>query len=120
VIRSYMQGSQVPGYRTYPLFARYRYRSFQAVLRIRDVYTGSIFSIPDPEYRVSKIPDPGSASKNLSIFNPKTNSSSQNRIQDVHTGTPDSVSGFVSILIPYPDPGAKKAPNLGFTSMQTT
>jgi hypothetical protein len=31
------------------------------------------FSIPDPGSRVKKIPDPGSgsASKNLSIFNPK-------------------------------------------------
>jgi hypothetical protein len=33
-----------------------------AVLRTRDVYPGS---------RVKKVPDPGSASKNLSILNPK-------------------------------------------------
>jgi hypothetical protein len=30
-----------------------------------------IFSVPDSGFRVDKIPDPGSASKNLSIFNPK-------------------------------------------------
>jgi hypothetical protein len=29
------------------------------------------FSIPDPESRVKKIPDPGAASKNLSILKPK-------------------------------------------------
>jgi hypothetical protein len=32
---------------------------------------GSVFIMPEPESRVDKIPDPGSASKNLSIFNPK-------------------------------------------------
>jgi len=42
-------------------------------LRIRDVYSGSEFSIPDPSSRVkvSETMDPGSASKNLSAFNPK-------------------------------------------------
>ncbi len=39
------------------------------MLRIQNVPN---FSIPDPVSRVKKIPDPGSASKNLSIFNPKT------------------------------------------------
>jgi hypothetical protein len=42
-----------------------------SVLRIRDINPGSKFS--HSVYRVKKIPDPGSgsASKNLSIFNPK-------------------------------------------------
>ncbi len=42
------------------------------VLRIRDVYPGfriRSFSIPVPGSRFKKIPDPWSASKNLSIFN---------------------------------------------------
>ncbi len=48
----------------------------KAVLRIRDVYPGSrirLFSIPDPESELypSRIPDPGSSSKNLSILTPK-------------------------------------------------
>jgi hypothetical protein len=47
-----------------------------AVLRIRDVYPGSrirLFSIPDPgsELSPSRIPDPRSASKNLSILTQK-------------------------------------------------
>ncbi len=46
------------------------------VLRIRDVYPGSrirLFSISDPgtELSPSRIPDPVSASKNLSILTPK-------------------------------------------------
>jgi hypothetical protein len=60
---------------------KYGSPSYQPVLRILDVYTSPIFSIPDPGSRVDKKPDPGSrvgkipgpgsASKNLSIFNPK-------------------------------------------------
>jgi hypothetical protein len=44
---------------------------FLSVLRIRDVYTRS--EVFHPGSRFKKIPDPGSgsASKNLSIFNPK-------------------------------------------------
>ncbi len=42
-------------------------------MRIRDVYPGSEFSIPDPNFpsRIQGQKDTGSASKNLSIFNPK-------------------------------------------------
>jgi hypothetical protein len=52
---------------------------------------GSEFSIPDPGSRVKKIPDPGfgSASKNLSIFNPKIVSKLSeigNMIRDINPG----------------------------------
>jgi hypothetical protein len=60
--------------RNWALREKARNLSFSKVLRIRDVYPGSsipdpIFSIPDPGSRFDK--DPGSASKNLIIFNPK-------------------------------------------------
>jgi hypothetical protein len=61
------------------------------VLRIRDVYLGSrirTFSIPDIGSK--KIPDPGSgtASKNLSIFNPKNCFQALgNMIRDVYSGS---------------------------------
>jgi hypothetical protein len=58
--------------------------------RIRDVIPDPNFSIPDPRSRVKKIPDPGSesASKNLSIFNPKNGFSAlENMIPDVHPGS---------------------------------
>jgi hypothetical protein len=70
-----------------------------SVLRIRDVYPES--SIPDPNFfhpgsRVKKIPDPGSAPKNLSIFNPKNCFKALgNMIRDVHPV--------------FQDPGVKKA-----------
>ena len=47
---------------------RLQIHDFLAVLRIRDVHPGSDFfpsQIPDPNF---SIPDPGSASKNLSIL----------------------------------------------------
>jgi hypothetical protein len=46
------------------------------------------FSIPDSGSRVKKIPDPGSASKNLSIFNPKNCFYALgNMVWDVHPGS---------------------------------
>jgi hypothetical protein len=73
--------------------------------------------IPDPGYEffyprsgVKKIPDPGSesASKNLSIFNPKICFQALGKmIWDVHPG-----SGF----FPIPDPWVKKAPEPGSES----
>jgi hypothetical protein len=82
-----------------------------SVLRIRDVYPES--SIPDPNFfhpgsRVKKIPDPGSAPKNLSIFNPKNCFKALgNMIRDVH-------HDFLSIEdIRTSDPGVKKAPDPG-------
>jgi hypothetical protein len=52
-------------------------------LRIRDVYPGSEFF--QPGSRVKKIADPGSASKNLSIFNSKQ--AHGNMIRGVHAGS---------------------------------
>jgi hypothetical protein len=77
----------------------------KAVLRIRDVYPGSLsrIFIPDPNFF-----HPGSASKNLSIFNAKKlfpssrkydpGCSSRIRISDLD-------------FLPIPDPGVKKAPD---------
>jgi hypothetical protein len=53
----------------------YRFCSIPTVLRIRDVYPGSRIpgeKAPDLGFRVDKIPEAGSTSKNLSIFYPKT------------------------------------------------
>jgi hypothetical protein len=70
-------------------------------------YPGSKFFHPgsDPGFRVKKIPDPGSgsASKNLSIFHPKT------EIWNVHPGY--RIRVFFSSRIPDPDPWVKKAPD---------
>ncbi len=52
-----------------------KYLSEESVLRIRDVNPGSYFFIPDPGLSRSRIQgcqDPGSASKNVSTLNPKT------------------------------------------------
>jgi hypothetical protein len=79
-----------------------------AVLRIRDVYPGSDFSIQDPGSRDKKIPDPGSgsASKNLSIFNTKKLFLSSRKYDP-------GCSSRIRIQIFYPsripDPGVKKA-----------
>jgi hypothetical protein len=56
------------------LYKKLTFLIFFPVLRIGDVYPGfriQFFSIPDPRSRVLKIPDPGSASKNLSILTQK-------------------------------------------------
>ena len=82
------------------------------VLRIRDVYPGSrskfFRSRPDPRSRVKKIPDPGSASKNWSILNPKKNCS---KLSEIWTGM-FSLDPDLDIL-PIPVPGVKKAPDPG-------
>jgi hypothetical protein len=88
----------------------------EPVLRIRDVYPrsvdpGCLSRIPDPTFshprsriRTFSIPDPGSASKNLSIFlsSRKYDSGCSSRILD-----PDAD------FLPIPDPGVKKAPDPG-------
>ncbi len=57
-------------------------KTTSAVLRIRDVYLGSrirIFfhpRIPDPNFSIFSISDPGSPSKNLSILTQKIGSGS--------------------------------------------
>ncbi len=77
------------------------------MLRIRDVYT-------DSRVRCLKDPEPGSASHNISIFNPKNCFQALgNMIRDVH---PDPGPDFFSI--PGPDPGpqgkkTQKAPDPG-------
>jgi hypothetical protein len=65
--------------------------------------------IPDP---IFFIPDPGSASKNLSIFNPKT----ETKFSKIRSGMFIPNPGyrilaldFFPSRIPDPDPGVKKA-----------
>jgi hypothetical protein len=72
-----------------------------------------MFSIPDleSEFFPSQIPDPGSASKNLSILTQKIGFYALgNMIRVVNPG-----SG--SCFFPIPDPGVKKAPNSGSATL---
>jgi hypothetical protein len=66
------------------------------VLRIRDVYPGSKFFHPGS--RVTKIPDPGSASKNLSVFNPKIFLSSRKYDPGCSSRIPDPDLDFFTLL----------------------
>ncbi len=77
-----------------------------------------IFFIPDPGLRVKKIPDPGSesASKNLSIFNPKIVSKLSEKWSGMFIPDADPVSGSWFFTHPgyrIPDPGFKKTPDPG-------
>ncbi len=83
---------------------------------------GNLCRIPDPissildtGSSIDKIPDPGSASKDLSIFNPKKLKGIKfsNKIRDVHPGCRIMALVFFQFLIPDPDLGVKKAPDLG-------
>ncbi len=78
---------------------------------------GSDFFIPDFGSRVDKIQDPrsGFASKNLSIFNPKTDRYLvlKNKIQDVNHGYRILALNF-SLRIPDPDPGSKGQKSTGY------
>jgi hypothetical protein len=70
----------------------------KAVLRIWDVYPRSAFFHPGS--RIKKIPDPGSASKNLIILTQKLYALG-NMIEDVYPGSRSQ------ILIFYPSRGQK-------------
>ncbi len=79
------------------------------VLRIRDVCLGSEFFHPGS--RVKHIPDPGFASKNLSIFNPKNCLWALGKMNwDVQWFIPDpnffpsQIQGWKKPRIPDPDP----------------
>jgi hypothetical protein len=81
----------------------------QSVLRIWDVYSGSWIRIFSCRTQGLKDLGSGTASKNLSIFNPKNCFKVLgNMIRDIHPR-----SGFPPPLIRIPDPGVKKAPNPG-------
>jgi hypothetical protein len=81
---------------------------FMPVWRIRDVYPGS-------RIRTVSIPDPGSSSKNLSIFTPKKAKmwflSSKKYDPGFSSRIPDPDADILPSRIP--DPGVKKAPNPG-------
>jgi hypothetical protein len=72
-----------------------------SVLGIKDVYPSSKFF--HPRSRVKKIPNPGSALKNLSIFNPKTVCKLMEKLSGMFIPDPGSGSGFFHI----PDPGVE-------------
>ncbi len=78
-----------------------------AVLRIREVYPDPGFDFFHPGSRLQgwQDPGPGSASKNLSNFNPKTNT----KFQGCSSRIPDP-DFFLSRIL---DPGVKKAPDPG-------
>jgi hypothetical protein len=90
------------------------------VWRIRDVYPGSrirLFSIPDPNclHPGSRIPDPGSSSKNLSILTPKkakklVSKLLKNMMRVVHPGFRIRMLTFSHPASRIPDPGVKKHP----------
>jgi hypothetical protein len=97
----------------------YRSMSFQLItsgyiiLQIKSAFLISVY--PESEFFPSRIqgqkdPDPGSASKNLSIFNAKNCFQALgNMIQDVHPG-----SGSKSLFFLYiPNPEVIKAPDPG-------
>jgi hypothetical protein len=69
-----------------------------------------------PGSRVDNISDPGSgsASKNLSIFNPKKlYYVLKNKIRDIHLGSWIWIFFHPRSWIRIPDPGVKKAPDPG-------
>jgi hypothetical protein len=77
---------------------------FAAVLRIRDAYLGSEFSIPDPRSKRFRI---RIHNKDVKYFNPKNCFIALgNMIRDVQF-IPDTDLDFLPIL----DPGVKKAPD---------
>jgi hypothetical protein len=79
------------------------------VLRIRDVYPG--YQIRSG---IKKIPDPGSGSKNLSIFKPKNCFQALGKIiWDVHPGS----RGKKKLRIPDPDPQHWLTPTRGFRNV---
>jgi hypothetical protein len=64
--------------------------------------------MPDLRSKVKKAPDPGSATQNLSIFNPKNcKQDLGNTIRDVYPG---------SVFFSIPDPGVQKARDPGSRS----
>ncbi len=80
---------------------------FWSVLRIRDVYPGSRIRLFPSRIRIVFIPDPGSASKNLSIFTQKIVS----ELKEIWSGLfiPDPayrirILTFYPSRIPDPDP----------------
>jgi hypothetical protein len=89
----------------------------KAVLRIRDVYPGSLgseFFHPVPVSSVKKAPDPGSATKNLNIVNPKNCFQPlRNMICDVYPGS--GIHCFFPFRIPVP--GAKTAEEPGSATL---
>jgi hypothetical protein len=78
------------------------------ILRIRYVYPGSDFFIPDPGSRVDKIPDSGSGS-----------ASKNTRFSKIRSGMFITDPGSLILDLDYfftsriPDPGARKAPDPG-------
>ncbi len=90
----------------------------EAVLRIWDVYAGSrirLFSIQDPgsELSPSRIPGPGSASKNLSILTPKKPKKWFLSSRKCDPGCSSRIRMLTFYPSRIPDPGVKRAPDPG-------
>jgi hypothetical protein len=80
-----------------------------SVLRIRDVYPGYEFFHPGSQ--VKNIPDPGSASKNLSIYNPKKLFLSSRKYDSgIFIPDPDLDFFYPSRI---PDPGSRNQKGTG-------
>ncbi len=75
---------------------------FHTVLRIRDVYPGSDFF--SSRIRTVSIPDPGSASKNLSILTPKKWFLSS---RNYDPGCSSRITDPDADFLPIPDPGCR-------------
>jgi hypothetical protein len=94
------------------------------MLRIRDDYTGSRipdpnFSNPDPGSRVKKIPDPGSASKNLNFLTQKTVSKLEKNELGCSSQIPDKDPDFLLFRIPNPEVKKVPDPRSGSTTLRT-
>jgi hypothetical protein len=82
---------------------------------------GSVIFIPDSgceifkKYRIPDLKDPGSASKNLRIFNPKNcfQAIGNRYLPDQGCSSRIADPVFSSSRIPDPDPGVKKTPDPG-------
>ncbi len=89
------------------LLVSYEMGGYRTVLRIRDVYPGSnFFSF---RIRTVAIPDPGYASKNLSILTPKKRFLSSRKYDPGCSSQIQMLTFYPSRI---PDPGVKKAPRI--------
>ncbi len=86
----------------------------RTVSRIRDVSPGSDFFTS--RIRTVSIPDPGSASKNLSILTQKKPKKWILRSRKYDPGCSSRIPDPDADFLPIPDPGVKKAPDPGSES----
>jgi hypothetical protein len=106
----------------YPIINKNLTPGEKNVIMVSEADPGCLSRIPDPtfyhpgsELSPSRIPDPGSSSKNLSILTPQKRKkwflSSKKYDPGCSSRIPDQDADFLPSWIP--DPGVKKAPNPG-------